>query len=72
MLFCGELDGIVATSLIPIQVLYPIKCLQIACGRKHVLVLGENNIVMSWGRGYFGHLVMVMIIVIVLQKLLMH
>ena len=56
MLFCGELDGIVATSLIPIQVLYPIKCLQVACGRKHVLVLGESNVVMSWGRGYFGQL----------------
>jgi len=56
MLFCGELDGIVSPSLIPIQVLYPIKCLQISCGRKHVLALGENNIVMSWGRGYFGQL----------------
>ena len=56
MLFCGELDGIVAPSLIPISVMYPIKCIQIACGRKHVLVLGENNIVMSWGRGYFGQL----------------
>jgi len=34
----------------------PLKCTQIACGRRHILALFEGKITMSWGSGYFGQL----------------
>lgn len=27
----------------------PLRCMQVACGRKHVLALMEGGFVMSWG-----------------------
>mmetsp|Transcript_4240 Transcript_4240/g.8110 ORF Transcript_4240/g.8110 Transcript_4240/m.8110 type:complete len:683 (-) Transcript_4240:3860-5908(-) len=34
----------------------PLKCTQIACGRRHSLALFEGKVTMSWGGGYFGQL----------------
>ncbi|CAM9472730.1 unnamed protein product, partial [Phaeothamnion confervicola] len=34
----------------------PLKCVQIACGRKHTLLLMEGGFVMTFGIGYFGQL----------------
>lgn len=33
-----------------------IKCLQISCGKRHILALFENKTTMSMGSGYFGQL----------------
>ena len=43
-------------SLIPIQISYPLRCIQISCGRKHILALLDDGYVCSWGTGYFGQL----------------
>lgn len=32
------------------------RCVQIACGRKHILALMEGGYVFSWGTGYLGQL----------------
>lgn len=53
---CGTLNGNVFPSLSPLEIHLPIKCVQVACGRRHVLLLMERGIVMSWGTGYFGQL----------------
>ncbi len=34
----------------------PVKCIQISCGKRHVLALFENRTCMSMGSGYFGQL----------------
>eukprot|EP00553_Chaetoceros_curvisetus_P004275 CAMPEP_0204630724 /NCGR_PEP_ID=MMETSP0717-20131115/21103_1 /ASSEMBLY_ACC=CAM_ASM_000666 /TAXON_ID=230516 /ORGANISM="Chaetoceros curvisetus" /LENGTH=539 /DNA_ID=CAMNT_0051648079 /DNA_START=33 /DNA_END=1652 /DNA_ORIENTATION=- len=34
----------------------PLKCTQIACGRRHTLAIFEGKLAMSWGSGYFGQL----------------
>lgn len=34
----------------------PLRCVQVACGRKHTLALMEGGYIMSWGVGYFGQL----------------
>eukprot|EP00979_Chaetoceros_neogracilis_P009349 scaffold2116_cov140-Chaetoceros_neogracile.AAC.24 len=34
----------------------PLKCTQIACGRRHTLAVFEGKVTMSWGSGYFGQL----------------
>jgi alpha-tubulin suppressor-like RCC1 family protein len=34
----------------------PLKCIQISCGKRHVLALFENKETMSQGSGYFGQL----------------
>jgi alpha-tubulin suppressor-like RCC1 family protein len=55
-----QLSGSVADILSPIpeqiHLQFPQKAIQIACGRKHVLLLFEGGCVMSWGTGYFGQL----------------
>lgn len=56
VLLCGTLNGSVFPTLTPIEIALPVKCVQIACGRKHVLALMERGIVLSWGVGYFGQL----------------
>lgn len=53
---CGTLNGNVFPTLSPLEIHLPIKCTQVACGRRHILLLMERNIVMSWGTGYFGQL----------------
>lgn len=53
---CGTLNGSVYPVLSPLEIPIPVKCVQLACGRKHVLLLMERNVVMSWGTGYFGQL----------------
>jgi alpha-tubulin suppressor-like RCC1 family protein len=53
---CGTLCGVVMPLLTPVDILYPLKCIQIACGRKHILALMDGGFVLSWGTGYFGQL----------------
>lgn len=53
---CGTLHGVVNPVLSPLEISLPLKCRQIACGRKHILALMERGYVMSWGVGYFGQL----------------
>jgi alpha-tubulin suppressor-like RCC1 family protein len=53
---CGTVNGYVFPNLIPLEIALPLKCMQVACGRKHILLLMERHIVMSWGTGYFGQL----------------
>jgi len=52
----GGLGGTVFPKLVKVPVRYPLKCVQIAAGRKHVLMLTEGNHVLSFGIGYFGQL----------------
>lgn len=53
---CGVLNGTVFPYLNPIDIPLPIRCVAVACGRKHVVLLMERNVVMSFGTGYFGQL----------------
>ena len=53
---CGTLNGVVYPTLTPVEVNCPLRCVQLACGRKHILALMDGGIVMSWGIGYFGQL----------------
>jgi alpha-tubulin suppressor-like RCC1 family protein len=53
---CGTLNGIVTPLLTSVEVMYPLRCIQVACGRKHILALMEGGFVLSWGTGYFGQL----------------
>lgn len=53
---CGALNGNVFPIFSPIDIPLPVRCLSVACGRKHVLLLMERNVVMSFGTGYFGQL----------------
>jgi alpha-tubulin suppressor-like RCC1 family protein len=53
---CGTLNGNVFPVLSRLDIPLPVRCTQIACGRKHILLLMERSIVMSWGTGYFGQL----------------
>lgn len=53
---CGNLAGTQYPSLTKLEVRYPIKCTQLAAGRKHMLMLMEGGHVMSLGIGYFGQL----------------
>jgi alpha-tubulin suppressor-like RCC1 family protein len=52
----GNLAGTSYPSLTKLEVRYPIKCTQVAAGRKHMLMLMEGGHVMSLGIGYFGQL----------------
>lgn len=54
--FCGALNGTIFPLLTHVEVSYPLKCKQIACGKKHILALMESGFVLSWGFGYFGQL----------------
>ena len=54
--FCGALNGTIFPLLTQVEVSYPLKCTQIACGKKHILALMEGGFVLSWGFGYFGQL----------------
>lgn len=53
---CGTVNGINYPILTPVKVSYPLKCVEICCGRKHILALMEGGHVLSWGVGYFGQL----------------
>mmetsp|Transcript_22585 Transcript_22585/g.21799 ORF Transcript_22585/g.21799 Transcript_22585/m.21799 type:complete len:482 (-) Transcript_22585:334-1779(-) len=53
---CGSINGINFPLISPVKISYPLKCIQIACGNKHVLALMEGGHVLSWGVGYFGQL----------------
>lgn len=50
------MNGTILPRLTQVQMAYPLKCTQIACGRKHILALAENGFVLSWGTGHFGQL----------------
>lgn len=53
---CGYIHGAQYPS--PIQLVIPtaLKCVSIACGMKHGLILLEGGYVLSFGQGYFGQL----------------
>jgi E3 ubiquitin-protein ligase HERC4 len=53
---CGTLNGTVFPSLTRVELQGPMRCTQVACGRKHILVLLEGGYVLSWGTGYLGQL----------------
>ena len=53
---CGCLAGVVYPKLARVEIRYPLKCLTIAAGRKHMLLLMEGSHVLSMGIGYFGQL----------------
>mmetsp|Transcript_16577 Transcript_16577/g.24937 ORF Transcript_16577/g.24937 Transcript_16577/m.24937 type:complete len:602 (+) Transcript_16577:124-1929(+) len=53
---CGTLNGSVFPSLTPIELHHPLKCIQVACGRKHIIALMDGGFVFSWGTGYLGQL----------------
>jgi alpha-tubulin suppressor-like RCC1 family protein len=53
---CGILNGATLPALSPVEIMYPMRCIQIACGRKHILALLDGGYVASWGTGYFGQL----------------
>ena len=53
---CGTLNGSVYPRLTTLEIQFPLKCINIACGRKHALALLEGHFVLSWGVGYFGQL----------------
>jgi len=52
----GCVNGIVQPSLIPKELVYPLKATQVACGNKHILALLDGGYVCSWGTGFFGQL----------------
>lgn len=54
--FFGTVNGIVYPSITSLNISLPLKCIQVACGRKHILLLMERSIVMSYGSGFFGQL----------------
>jgi alpha-tubulin suppressor-like RCC1 family protein len=53
---CGALNGATMPTLNPVEIMYPMRCIQISCGRKHILALLDGGFVASWGTGYFGQL----------------
>lgn len=53
---CGTVNGTVSPLLTPISLSIPLKCVQVSCGRRHIVALLERHIVMSWGSGCFGQL----------------
>ncbi|CAM9112086.1 unnamed protein product, partial [Ectocarpus fasciculatus] len=53
---CGSVNGTIMPRLLRAKLSYPIRCTQVACGRKHIVALGENGFVLSWGTGHFGQL----------------
>lgn len=52
----GNVTNDVMPLLTPVQISFPPKAVQVACGRKHVLLLFDSGCVLSWGTGYFGQL----------------
>jgi alpha-tubulin suppressor-like RCC1 family protein len=42
---CGMLNGLVMPVLCPVEVAYPLKLTQIACGRKHILGLLQGGFI---------------------------
>lgn len=56
VMVCGSLNGRIFPSLRRFEIPYPIKCTQLACGRKHILALMEGGYCLSWGTGHFGQL----------------
>lgn len=56
MQWCGMMAGTCQDRLSHVTVKLPLKCVQVSCGRKHVLALMDQGIVLSWGVGYFGQL----------------
>jgi len=55
-----QMAGAIMNEVIPlvrtIHIAFPPKAVQVACGRKHVLLLFDSGCVLSWGTGYFGQL----------------
>lgn len=54
--FTGNLNNFVFPRFFYVETSLPLKCVQIACGRKHILALLHGGYVVSWGAGYAGQL----------------
>lgn len=54
--FAGQLNNFVYPSFQFVDTSLPIKCIQVACGRKHIVILLQGGYVLSWGAGYCGQL----------------
>ena len=55
-----QMAGAIMNEVVPlvrtVHIAFPPKAIQVACGRKHVLLLFDTGCVLSWGTGYFGQL----------------
>ena len=56
MFICGTLNSTVYAALTKINFMYPLKVVDIVCGKKHILALTDGGFVMSWGSGLFSQL----------------
>ena len=56
MFICGTLNSTVYPTLTKINFMYPLKVVDIVCGKKHILALTDGGFVMSWGSGLFSQL----------------
>jgi len=52
----GQIDGMLSPKFQLWTVPFPRKCLKVASGRKHFMVLLESGLVLSCGVGFFGQL----------------
>ena len=53
---CGYIHGAMYPSPLELNIPTALKCVSIACGMKHCLLLLEGGYVLSFGQGYFGQL----------------
>jgi len=51
---CGYIHGAMYPSPLELNIPTALKCVSIACGMKHCLLLLEGGYVLSFGQGYFG------------------
>ena len=56
LLYCGSLHGHTSWCLRHVVIPYSPKCLQIACGKNHILCLLDGGLAASFGSNYFGQL----------------
>ena len=54
--FTGNLNNFIFPRFFRVETSLPLKCVQIACGRKHIIALLTGGYVISWGAGYAGQL----------------
>jgi alpha-tubulin suppressor-like RCC1 family protein len=53
---CGSINSKIYPSFVFVETSLPLKCVQVACGRKHILALMTGGYVLAWGSGYLGQL----------------
>ena len=52
----GQLNNFILPRFIHVETSLPLKCIQVACGRKHIIALLSGGYVVSWGAGFAGQL----------------